>query len=158
MLRWPSSLISMLPYSTSVLLSKAWLYVTVRPWTTPQAWTHSPPFPTTSTTELLFIKGLISAFCPFCRWHRLDSLMDLSKASRQRVAFGNQTVTLSCSQQHSPWSGIRPAIVCSSRNTIACNVILCYWQARTQWTCLIQKKHLWRSIFCSFLQVVRIET
>lgn len=54
-------MISWLPYSASVLLSKTRLCVTLCPGTTPQAWTHSL-FPTTLKTELLFINWLMSAF------------------------------------------------------------------------------------------------
>lgn len=63
-------------------------------------------------------------------WHGQDSVIDLSKASCQRVAFGNQTILLGCCRQHGPWSGIRPAIICNSRDRIACNVMLCPWQPR----------------------------
>lgn len=61
-------------------------------------------------------------------WHRGNGVIDLSKLSCQRVAFGNQMILHSCSRQRSPWSGIRPAIICNSSDSIAHNVMLCPWQ------------------------------
>lgn len=63
-------------------------------------------------------------------WHGQDGVIDLSKASCQRVAFGTQTALLPCSRQHSPWSGIRPAIICNSGDRSARHVMLCPWQPR----------------------------
>lgn len=104
---------------------------------TPQAWTHSPLFPTTKKTALLFSHRLMPAFFFFFKnpptyhgWYGQDGVIDLSKASCQRIAFGNQMILLSCSRQHVPWSGIRPAIIRNSRDRIACNVMLCPWQPR----------------------------
>lgn len=130
-------MISWLPFSASVFLSKAWLCVTLcpaqhhklGPFTTvsdnledrisihPQAYASLSPHP--QPTHLSW-------------WHEQDGVIDLSEASCQRVAFGNQTILLSCSRQHFPWSGIRPAIIfiSNSRDRIARNVMLCPWQPR----------------------------
>lgn len=67
-------------------------------------------------------------------WHEQDGVIDLSKASCQTAAFGNETLLLGCSGQHSAWSGSVPLLSVMAQIGLH-NVMWRPWQAR-----LLQKK------------------
>lgn len=119
-------------YSPSVLLSKTWLCVTLCPGKHYKLGTIHHCFQQEDSIPIhsQAYDGLFLNPPTYHRWYGQDGVIDLSKASCQRIAFGNQTSLLSCSLQHVPWSGIRPPIACNSGDRIACIVILYPWRSR----------------------------